>query len=88
MYGAHSLFLLGESGHGSDGRIVRATQISQKCIKIGTHSKFQDTDIRYEICLLINYLFTVPMERLGSFRAVRGGDGSDVLFLCQYCELL
>ena len=48
----------------------------------------EDTDIRYEICLLINYLFTVPMERLGSFRAVRGGDGSDVLFLCQYCELL
>ena len=40
------------------------------------------------MCLLINYLFTVPMERLGSFRAVRGGDGSDVLFLCQYCELL
>ena len=38
----------------------------------------EDTDIRYEICLLINYLFTVPMERLGSFRAVRGGDGSDV----------
>ena len=27
---------VGESGHGSDGRIVRATQISQKCIKIGT----------------------------------------------------
>ena len=27
---------IGESGHGSDGRIVRATQISQKCIKIGT----------------------------------------------------
>ena len=42
----------------------------------------EDTDIRYEICLLINYLFTVLMERLGSFRAVRGGDGSDVLFLC------
>ena len=25
---------VGESGHGSDGRIVRATQISQKFIKI------------------------------------------------------
>ena len=48
----------------------------------------EDTDILYEICLLINYLFTVPMERLESFRVVRGGDGSDVLFLCQYCELL
>ena len=35
----------------------------------------EDTDIRYKICLLINYLFTVPMECLGSFRAVRGGDG-------------
>ena len=46
----------------------------------------EDTDIRYEICLLINNLFTVPMERLGSFRAVWGGDGLDVLFLCQYCE--
>ena len=45
----------------------------------------EDSDIRYEICLLINYLFTVPMERLRSFRAVRGGDGSDVLFLCEYC---
>ena len=137
---------LGESGHGLDGRIVRATQISQKCIKMGTpasmcifsldsqpafqhvssHNVFglitdkliflsfnffvfwnmwcyfsvcessrrqfqnlpirfttcsgrfrmiqscEDTDIRYEICLLINYLFTVPRERLGSFRGSSG----------------
>ena len=48
----------------------------------------EDTDIRYKICLLINYLFPVPMERMGRFRAVRGGDGSDVLFLCEYCELV
>ena len=56
--------------------------------RFGMIQSCEDIDIRYEICLLINYLFTVPMECLGSFRAVRGGDGSDVLFLCQYCELL
>ena len=27
----------------------------------------EDTDVRYEICLLINHLFIVPMERLGAF---------------------
>ena len=48
----------------------------------------EDTDIRYKICLLINYLFPVSMERMGRFRAVRGGDGSEVLFLCEYCELV
>ena len=47
----------------------------------------EGTDIRYKICLLINYLFPVPMDGVGRIRTVRDGDGSDVLFICQYCEL-